>query len=328
MTADHPICFVIMPISDQPNYEPGHFGHVYRDIIRPAIEGAGYSAARADETTGTNMIHHEILKSLISAPMAICDLSSRNPNVMFELGMRQAFDLPVVIIQDEQTPHIFDISGLRNFTYRNKRFYDEVIADQKTIAEAIRATAEQHASGSSANSLMRLLQIEKAIFDNSAPADPERAAVQFLQHQIENLSIEFNQLSKTIKQSALGRRESNYEKMRRPYNALPQIVGWGQSPLDQNNLARSLDPFDEFPASIQSLIVEYITLPEMYRNNFLDKLTTEAKKVVELRLGLVDNNFYNFSLIKNKTGITETEAKMLFDQAVFVLKEYMENFKS
>ena len=81
-------CFVIMPISDCEGYEPGHFLRVYEDIIKPAVERSGYTPQRADETKNSNLIQLDILKKLIDAPIAICDLSTRNPNVLFELGIR------------------------------------------------------------------------------------------------------------------------------------------------------------------------------------------------------------------------------------------------
>lgn len=89
-------CFVIMPISDPDGYEEGHFESVYRDIFVPAIEDAEYEPHRVDEDVSTGVIQAKILEQLINAPMAICDLSTRNPNVLFELGIRQAYDKPVV----------------------------------------------------------------------------------------------------------------------------------------------------------------------------------------------------------------------------------------
>ena len=73
-------CFVIMPIGELETYPENHFKHVYEDILCPAIQEAGYIPKRADE--------------------------DKNPNVLFELGIRQAFDLPVVLIQEENTPRI------------------------------------------------------------------------------------------------------------------------------------------------------------------------------------------------------------------------------
>jgi hypothetical protein len=117
MTKENKECFIIMPISDTDGYAEGHFKHVYENIIYPSCELAGYQAIRADEVKATNLIHLDILKKLIDAPIAICDLSSRNPNVLFELGIRQSFDRPVVLIQEAGTPRIFDIAPLRYLEY-------------------------------------------------------------------------------------------------------------------------------------------------------------------------------------------------------------------
>lgn len=50
--------------------------------------------------------------------MAICDLSSRNPNVMYELGIRQAYGKKVVLIQDDATDKIFDVAGINTVFIR------------------------------------------------------------------------------------------------------------------------------------------------------------------------------------------------------------------
>src|ERR1044072_1504133 len=94
-TSEKPDCFVIMPITDPDSYVKGHFQHVFDDIFSPACEKAGYRPLRADQVRQTNLIHLDVLQKLIHSPMALCDLSSRNPNVLFELGLRQAFDKPV-----------------------------------------------------------------------------------------------------------------------------------------------------------------------------------------------------------------------------------------
>lgn len=104
-------CFIIMPISDVEGYETGHFKKVYEDLISPACVKAGFTARIASDVKETNLIHLDILKSLLDAPMAICDISTHNPNVLFELGIRQAFDKPTVIIKDNSTANIL-ISAL------------------------------------------------------------------------------------------------------------------------------------------------------------------------------------------------------------------------
>lgn len=152
-------CFVIMPISDPDGYETGHFQHVYDDLISPACDNAGYNAVRANDVLQTNLIHLDVLKRLLETPMAICDLSTRNPNVLFELGLRQAFDKPVVLVQEKDTPQIFDIAPLRYTEYRKERVYHEVLEDQKAIAEALKATADAANAPDGLNSIVNLLSL-------------------------------------------------------------------------------------------------------------------------------------------------------------------------
>ncbi|TOC19180.1 hypothetical protein CGJ90_22880, partial [Vibrio parahaemolyticus] len=125
-------CFVIMPISNQPGYESNHFTLVYEDIIRPAIEAAGMRPVRADETVNTNLIQLDILRKVIESDIAICDMSSKNPNVFYELGVRQAFDKPTVLMIDDATSAPFDVSSLRYVDYKkNMGFRDVNIAVEK-----------------------------------------------------------------------------------------------------------------------------------------------------------------------------------------------------
>ncbi|ENV96332.1 hypothetical protein F937_00032 [Acinetobacter calcoaceticus ANC 3680] len=152
-------CFIIMPIADHPDYKQGHFKRVYEDIIKPACQAAGYRAVRADDVAQTNLIHLDILQKLLESPMAICDLSTRNPNVLFELGLRQAFDKPTILIQEVGTPQIFDINLFRYTQYHNGLDYRDVLADQKAIQKVIEETKQAVAENKSVNSIIKLLSI-------------------------------------------------------------------------------------------------------------------------------------------------------------------------
>lgn len=156
-------CFVIMPISDptELEYQNGHFYKIYDQILKPAIIKAGYTPHRADDDKSSDMIHASIIKDIIEAPMAICDLSTRNPNVLFELGIRQAFNKPVVLVQEKGTKAIFDVAGIRTIDYRKNRLYDEVLEDQDAITEAILATKKDPKF----NSLITLVKMEPAKID-------------------------------------------------------------------------------------------------------------------------------------------------------------------
>lgn len=191
-TPEKEMCFVIMPISDPTGYEIGHFEKVYEDILKVAITDAGFSPIRADDVHQTNLIHLDILQKLIHSPMAVCDLSSRNPNVLFELGLRQAFDKPTVLIQEVGTLPIFDIAPMRITDYRKELKYREVIEDQKSIEKAIRATKEAIDNSKDVNSLINLLSLTEPAKLNEISDDGTKQMFQMLMAQITSLRDEFS----------------------------------------------------------------------------------------------------------------------------------------
>jgi hypothetical protein len=152
-------CFTIMPIADVDGYPQGHFKQVYENLISPACIKAGFKPQRADEVKASNFIHLDILNKLLEAPIAICDLSTRNPNVMFELGIRQAFDKPVVLIQEKDTPKIFDITPLRYLEYSKDMKYHEVLKTQEELKDALLATMAADGEAGNVNSIVKLLAL-------------------------------------------------------------------------------------------------------------------------------------------------------------------------
>ncbi len=187
-------CFVIMPISDQPGYDSGHFGYVYDDLIAPSVEAAGFLPSRADKVKKANNIHIDILSRLHRSPMAICDISSRNPNVFFELAFRQAFDMPVVIIRDEKTESPFDIISIRHIEYNSNLRYHDVIEKRAEIEIFIKETAADKKN----NSLISLLSLGEKAKISEANVSKEVAAIEILAKKVESLSYELAMIPKII----------------------------------------------------------------------------------------------------------------------------------
>jgi hypothetical protein len=179
-----------MPISDPEGYSAGHFRRVFEDIIVPGCEAAGYAAIRADEVRATDLIHLDVLQRLLNAPVALCDLSSRNPNVLFELGLRQAFDKPVVLVQESGTQQIFDIAPLRYTEYRRARLYNEVLEDQKKIAAAITATVDAHEENAGVNSLVKILELTKPASLSDVEAADSDPGLQIIRAEVNELRLE------------------------------------------------------------------------------------------------------------------------------------------
>lgn len=185
-SSQRPQCFVVMPIADMEGYDPGHFGRVYRNIIIPSCEEAGFSPIRADDVGRTNLIHVDILKYLLSAEIVICDLSGRNPNVLFELGLRQAFDKPTVLMQEKGTAQIFDISSLRFTEYSRHMRYDDVLDVQKKLTISLKETYAHRDDDSNVNSLIRLLSLTEPA-QPKPPKDPQAAQMSMILSELQDL---------------------------------------------------------------------------------------------------------------------------------------------
>lgn len=168
-------CFIVMPISNADGYDPGHFNRVYEYIIKPACKAAGFTASRADDTKHTNTIILDILNQIVKADMVICDLSSKNPNVMYELGIRQAFNLPVVLIKDIATNRVFDTSALRDVEYDQNLRIDTVRIAVENITEALKETYKR--KDSDTHSLISLLNIEAAKLPERKEISPDTALI-------------------------------------------------------------------------------------------------------------------------------------------------------
>lgn len=157
-------CFAIMPIADHEDYETGHFSRVYNHLIKPACEKAGFSAIRADDAKASHMIMFDILKNIIECDMAICDLSSKNANVFYELGLRQAFNKKTILITDGRTNTPFDITGFRYVKYSHTLRIDSVESDIDEIKAML--TETDAAPEEDVNSIVKLLKIQPAEIKN------------------------------------------------------------------------------------------------------------------------------------------------------------------
>lgn len=189
-------CFIIMPIADNDAYPAGHFKRVYDHIIKPACKKAGYNPIRADDVASSNHIVVDILKKLIESDMVICDLSSRNPNVLYELGLRHAFNKPTVLIKDSVTPDIFDISSIRYQSYDGSLRIDNAQKNINDIAKAIEETERN--AGKDINSIVKLIGVSKAEQPESVELDKGQS---ILLNMMERLQNDINSLTKKDKSS-------------------------------------------------------------------------------------------------------------------------------
>ena len=79
------VCGIVMPISAIDGCAESHWADVL-DIFTESIEEAGFEANLVSNADESGIIHKRIIQNLYDNPVVVCDVSGKNPNVMFELG--------------------------------------------------------------------------------------------------------------------------------------------------------------------------------------------------------------------------------------------------
>ncbi len=114
----------------------------YQKIIKPAAKDAGLAALRSDEVYGTKPIVKDIWNKIWAARVVIADVTDRNPNVNYELGLCDALGVPAIIIAADVRDLPFDYTHRRCILYnRNDPGWDDKL--RLDLAETIRVTLAQ-----------------------------------------------------------------------------------------------------------------------------------------------------------------------------------------
>lgn len=185
-----PFCGIIMPIADMAGYEPGHWGRV-RTALDEAINEAGYVPRIVSESDEPGVIHGRIVQNLYDDPIVVCDVSGRNPNVMFELGMRLAFDKPTIIIKDHKTEYSFDTSIIEHINYRADLRFDDVRDFQERVKSTIAASVEKKKADAHYSPFLKHFHRVKV----TELQTEEVGSQQFIIEQLRTLSTEIAKLS-------------------------------------------------------------------------------------------------------------------------------------
>lgn len=114
------LCYVIMPFSKTKICTEEEWTEIFDKIFKPAVEGAGrgYQCLRSEATTG-NMIS-KIVNSLYHANVVIADLTDRNPNVFYELGVRHTLQNRTIMIAQRRKDIPSDLHGYASHVYKWK----------------------------------------------------------------------------------------------------------------------------------------------------------------------------------------------------------------
>ena len=110
-----PTCFVIQP------FDRAKFDKRYEDTFAPAIREAGLEPYRVDQDPGVEIPIEAIEQGIRDAAICLADITTDNPNVWYELGVRHALRARgVILIQSERDHQPFDVYTDRKIRYHEK----------------------------------------------------------------------------------------------------------------------------------------------------------------------------------------------------------------
>ncbi|MDB5003033.1 MAG: hypothetical protein JWQ34_1258 [Mucilaginibacter sp.] len=136
ISADIKPCFIITPIGELNSPINLKAKGLINSVIEPVLREFGFDAIPAYKMADSGSINRQVLKSIISNELVIANLTGLNPNVMYELAVRHAVRLPVIIMAEDDTKLPFDINDQRTI------FYSDTLLGSEIAKPSLRAAIE------------------------------------------------------------------------------------------------------------------------------------------------------------------------------------------
>ncbi len=103
-------CFVMMPFKSP-------FDVYYTSIYKPAIKNSKLVAVRADDLFRPSAIVSDLWQMIQDAKVILAELTTKNANVFYELGLSHAVGKPVILVSETMDDVPFDLQQLRVLLY-------------------------------------------------------------------------------------------------------------------------------------------------------------------------------------------------------------------
>jgi nucleoside 2-deoxyribosyltransferase len=100
----------------------GWFDEYYTNVYTPAITKAGFKAIRADDLYNAGNIIKDIWNTTKDANIILADLTNKNPNVFYELGLAHALAKPTILLTSNINDVPFDLKPQRVIEYDKNEY--------------------------------------------------------------------------------------------------------------------------------------------------------------------------------------------------------------
>jgi hypothetical protein len=187
------ICGVVMPISAIDGCTEAHWVEVL-EIFSESIENSGFEPNLVSNADDVGIIQKRIIQNLYENPIVVCDVSGKNPNVMFELGMRLAFDRPTIIVKDDQTSYSFDTSPIEHLEYPRDLRFKKIMDFKSKLTDKIMKTYEAASKDASYTTFLKHF----GAFKVAKLDTKEVTSTEFIMDELRNLRNAVMRLNKPM----------------------------------------------------------------------------------------------------------------------------------
>ncbi|TDL50969.1 hypothetical protein E2R60_20710 [Paenibacillus dendritiformis] len=187
-------CFIVTPIGSDNSDVRRHADGVIESVLEPVLEQNGFELFVSHQMTNPGSITNQILTHLLEDDLVIANLTTLNPNVMYELAVRHAVRKPVIQICEKGTNLPFDINDERTIFYVNDM--KGVVDLKNTLSEMIKqAMIDENPD----NPIYRATK-ELTIVRNLKPEEMDSNALKYIINRLDRIesSVQSNDTEKTL----------------------------------------------------------------------------------------------------------------------------------
>ncbi|CDS92721.1 conserved hypothetical protein [Sphingobacterium sp. PM2-P1-29] len=112
-------CFIITPIGSIGSEVFNKTEGLINSVLKPVLEKFNFKPVPAHHISESGSINKQIIEKIVNCELVIANLTTINPNVMYELAIRHSFGKKVITMAEHGTKLPFDIVDQRTIFYED-----------------------------------------------------------------------------------------------------------------------------------------------------------------------------------------------------------------